>query len=143
MDPLDRPVQAATLHQLADQELLDREAALEILEEGPEAKVWLGLADKLFAFSGAALIGAAVIYLVAFNWDKLDRFSHFALVAVPLFLTVLFAAWRFPGVSAYSALVASWLLTGALLALFGQTYQTGADPFQLFGAWALLTLPWA
>ncbi|GIU50545.1 DUF2157 domain-containing protein [Shewanella sp. KT0246] len=31
---------------------------------------------------------------------------------------------------------------GVLLALFGQTYQTGADPWQLFFNWALLILPW-
>ena len=31
--------------------------------------------------------------------------------------------------------------TGALLALFGQTYQTGADVYELFLTWALLGLP--
>ena len=30
---------------------------------------------------------------------------------------------------------------GALFAYFGQTYQTGADPWQLFAVWALLALP--
>jgi len=30
---------------------------------------------------------------------------------------------------------------GALFAYFGQTYQTGADPWQLFALWALLGLP--
>src|SRR5690606_8361253 len=34
------------------------------------------------------------------------------------------------------------VLLGALLALVGQTYQTGADPWQLFALWALLMLPW-
>jgi uncharacterized membrane protein len=35
--------------------------------------------------------------------------------------------------------------TGALFAYFGQTYQTGADPWQLFALWAVLALPlcWA
>jgi uncharacterized membrane protein len=33
------------------------------------------------------------------------------------------------------------LILGALLALFGQTYQTGADPWQLFATWAMLILP--
>lgn len=37
----------------------------------------------------------------------------------------------------------SGLFLGALLALIGQTYQTGADTWQLFGWWALLLLPWA
>ncbi|TMH00920.1 MAG: DUF2157 domain-containing protein, partial [Betaproteobacteria bacterium] len=32
---------------------------------------------------------------------------------------------------------------GGLLAFFGQTYQTGADPWQLFALWALLALPLA
>ena len=30
---------------------------------------------------------------------------------------------------------------GALFAYFGQTYQTGADPWQLFALWAALSLP--
>jgi uncharacterized membrane protein len=38
-------------------------------------------------------------------------------------------------------LLAAFLLTGALLALFGQTYQTGADVYELFLAWAALGLP--
>jgi uncharacterized membrane protein len=34
------------------------------------------------------------------------------------------------------------IFTGVLLALYGQTYQTGADPWQLFFNWSLLILPW-
>jgi uncharacterized membrane protein len=33
------------------------------------------------------------------------------------------------------------LTIGGLFAYFGQTYQTGADPWQLFAVWALLALP--
>ncbi len=35
------------------------------------------------------------------------------------------------------------MLVGALLALVGQIYQTGADTFELFAAWGLAILPWA
>ena len=35
------------------------------------------------------------------------------------------------------------ILLGALLALLGQTYQTGADTWELFAWWAVLLLPWA
>ncbi|HEY6123036.1 MAG TPA: DUF2157 domain-containing protein, partial [Steroidobacteraceae bacterium] len=35
----------------------------------------------------------------------------------------------------------AFIATGALLALFGQTYQTGADIYELFLTWALLGLP--
>jgi uncharacterized membrane protein len=34
------------------------------------------------------------------------------------------------------------LLVGALLALTGQVYQTGADSYLLFGWWAALITPW-
>ena len=34
------------------------------------------------------------------------------------------------------------LLVGALLALVGQTYQTGADTFELFAVCAAAILPW-
>ncbi|WP_290437262.1 DUF2157 domain-containing protein [Aeromonas caviae] len=40
-------------------------------------------------------------------------------------------------------LLALALNLGALLALVGQTYQTGADPWQLFATWALMLLPLA
>lgn len=47
------------------------------------------------------------------------------------------------GVPAFAgALFLACVVTGGLLALLGQTYQTGADPWTLFGWWALLIVPW-
>ncbi len=34
------------------------------------------------------------------------------------------------------------IATGALLALIGQIYQTGADIWQLFAIWVALIIPW-
>jgi uncharacterized membrane protein len=42
-----------------------------------------------------------------------------------------------------AALSLAVLVSGALLALYGQAYQTGADLYELFFAWAALTLPFA
>jgi uncharacterized membrane protein len=39
-------------------------------------------------------------------------------------------------------LVVLSILVGTLLALVGQTYQTGADSWELFFYWALFILPW-
>jgi len=51
--------------------------------------------------------------------------------------------WRGVDAPASKALLlAASLFTGALLALVGQTYQTGADPWELFAVWALCILPW-
>jgi uncharacterized membrane protein len=54
-------------------------------------------------------------------------------------LYCIYARRRLP---ASAALAAVSLLCGALLALFGQVYQTGADTWQLFAVWALCILPW-
>ena len=68
-----------------------------------------------------------------------------------LALSAVIAAWwpgaceatgvRRHGVGAL--LVLAGLFLGALLALLGQIYQTGADTWELFAWWALLLLPWA
>src|SRR6267378_1329911 len=41
-----------------------------------------------------------------------------------------------------ASLLVACILLGALLALFGQTYQTGADTWELFANWAGLIVPW-
>ena len=41
-----------------------------------------------------------------------------------------------------AALLVAAILLGVLLALFGQTYQTGADTWELFATWAALITPW-
>ncbi len=52
--------------------------------------------------------------------------------------------WRLglDGIAGKVTLLAASLFVGGLLALIGQTYQTGADTFELFAAWAVLILPW-
>src|SRR5690606_7868625 len=41
-----------------------------------------------------------------------------------------------------ASLFAACLLVGALLALVGQTYQSGADTYELSLVWAVLITPW-
>lgn len=141
--PLDRPVTAAALHAVADAGLLDRPAAAARLTSGPTPAEWLRLADVGLALGGAGLCGAAVIYVVAFNWDELGRFIQFGILAVALVAAGALSIWRFPSVSAKASLFAAFLLTGAFMSLFGQTYQTGVDPWQLFAGWSALTVAWA
>lgn len=100
--------------------------------------LWL---SRLTAVLAAALIGLGVIVWLAANWDSLGRIAQFGLVQALMLGCGLFAlsrpAWRAP------AGLLLLLLSGGLLALVGQTYQTGADPWQLFALWALLGLPLA
>ena len=115
--------------------------ATEIL---PDGKVWLRFINHLLLWLGALAIAFAAVFFIAYNWDDLDRFTKFGMVEALIALALL-AHWKLYEnnlVAKVTLLIASIFL-GVLLALYGQTYQTGADPWQLFFNWALLMLPWA
>ena len=121
----------------------DVRKALEVGGALPSAAQWRQFLDRLLLFMGAVLLGAGVVFFLAYNWQDLGRFAKFGLVEVPLAAT-LGALWHFglDRPAGKAALVLAALLAGALLALIGQTYQTGADTFELFAAWAVAVLPW-
>ena len=90
------------------------------------------------------MLGAALVFFLAYIWHDLGRFAKFALTETALLLALsAVARIGLEATSGKAALLAAAIFTGALLALIGQTYQTGADPFELFAAWALAILPWA
>ncbi len=118
----------------------------EAMQEGgaiPTADQWRGFLDRLFLFMGAVLLGAGVIFFFAFNWQAMGRFAKFALVEAPV-LVALFFVWRIglDRIAGKAALLAGALVVGAVFALIGQTYQTGADTWELFAVWAAAILPW-
>lgn len=99
------------------------------------------LAQLPMALAGLAglLCGLGLIFAIAAHWDDLPRAMQFALLqaAVALGAVGLIAAPRLRLPLGLWCLLAA----GGLLAFFGQTYQTGADAWQLFALWALLSLP--
>lgn len=132
------------LHELTEAHRLDDAAARRLeaiaaLDAEPVAlQRWLPLGLAALA---AALLGLGLIFWIAAQWDTLGRFGRFAVLQAAVLALGLGALWR-PAWRAPLALVVL-LATGALFAFFGQTYQTGADPWQLFALWAVLTLPLA
>ncbi len=110
----------------------------------PTPAGWQHHIDHFLLALGSLLILAGVAAFFAWNWAELGRLAKFGLIEGGLLITALLA-WRFgfdsPG--GRVALLATGFLIGVLLALFGQTYQTGADPYGLFLTWAALTLPLA
>jgi len=85
-----------------------------------------------------------VIVFFAFNWQALHKFTRFGVLALLISALAVFA-WRRPDGDAAgrAALFGAQMITGALLAVIGQVYQTGADAWQLFAWWTLLAVPWA
>ncbi len=120
------------------------ELALDLTGSRPDARAWLGFAANLLRAAGVGALGAGIIFFVAANWQDYGVMGRFAILQVAFALCAGLALWRPPPqVIGQSALLVATLLTGALLALFGQSYQTGADVYELFIAWAALALPFA
>lgn len=118
----------------AERARLEHLAGLDAEPAGLNRTLPLGI-----AVLAAALLGLALIFWVAANWTSLGRFGRFALLQGVV--VVMGAAALRPGRSRAPLALVAWLATGGLFAYFGQTYQTGADPWQLFALWAALTLP--
>ena len=122
------------------------------IKVGPELHAWRQFLSRGTLWLGIWLLGAAVICGVAANWEALSKTQRFVGAQGLLAVCVVAAAWlgwRFRAaddVRRYGSdalLALAGLLLGALLALLGQTYQTGADTWELFAWWGVLLLPWA
>ncbi|MES2070145.1 MAG: DUF2157 domain-containing protein [Pseudomonadota bacterium] len=117
-------------------------AALQLAGITPTTRDWRRFFDRLCLWLGAIFLAAAVIFFFAYNWQEMGRFAKFGLVEA-LIAGAALLAWRLDlqRTTGKAALLFITLLIGALLALVGQTYQTGADTYELFAVWALAALP--
>lgn len=116
--------------------------AFAIATASPDARSWRVFLTRALLIVGAGLVLAGVISFMAYNWSRVGRFGKFAGIELAIVAATLFALKRLPTLLGEIALFAAAILVGALLAVFGQTYQTGADPYGLFAAWLLIILPW-
>lgn len=110
----------------------------------PDRMDWRRWLDRALLILGTALLCAGVIVFFAFNWAALHKFTKFGLLAALLTLLAGFASLRpTDDMAGRAALGGAQIMSGVLMAVIGQTYQTGADAWQLFALWTLLALPWA
>lgn len=130
------------LHALGIEHQLSRTQHQALLALAEPADAPPRLAERLGPAAGllaALLVGFGVVMWVAANWAEWGRPLHFALIQ-GLVLVSLAGVWLLPRARGGLGLLAL-LAQGGLFAYFGQTYQTGADPWQLFALWAVLALP--
>ncbi|GFE82767.1 hypothetical protein GCM10011487_47670 [Steroidobacter agaridevorans] len=96
---------------------------------------------RVLQLAGVLSLAAGLVFFIAANWQDIGVTGRFALIQVVIVVSVALGLWKPPphALGRYTLLMA-FIATGALLALFGQTYQTGADVYELFLSWALLGL---
>lgn len=109
----------------------------------PSRTDWLNFFHRLTLWLGAIFFAIGVIFFFAYNWQAMGRYAKFGLVEI-LIIASLVICWRldFKSVATQALLLFASLLIGALFALVGQTYQTGADTYELFTVWSMAILPW-
>uniref|UniRef100_UPI004048E427 DUF2157 domain-containing protein n=1 Tax=Rheinheimera sp. TaxID=1869214 RepID=UPI004048E427 len=135
----DQLLQWTEQQQLSPQQL---QQASELFALQPATSDWLTQANRLLLMAAVVLLGSALIFFFAYNWPLLHHLAKLGLAGTAVLLSgvtaLLCPADSLPR---RAALLACAILSGALLALIGQTYQTGADIWQLFAGWAALITP--
>ena len=125
---------------------IQKENIKEVLEQTsltPTSTRWYAFLDQMVLWIGALSLAFALMFFMAYNWSEFGNFGKFLLVESLMALTIgVYLYLKVEKLSAKVMLTLSSILLGVLLALVGQTYQTGADPWQLFFYWAVLMLPW-
>lgn len=138
VNPRQATYELAANHALSQEQTRELQGLAGLNDEPAGMAFWL---PRICAVLAAALIGFGIIFWLAANWADLGRTLKFSLLESLIGISLLGAILR-PAAKTPCLLLA--LLTqGGTLAFFGQTYQTGADPWQLFALWSLLALPLA
>ncbi len=110
----------------------------------PTKHQWLGFLQLAMLWLAVIALCSGIIFFFAYNWQDMSRFNKFALVETAIVLSCIgYVRLSFHPQMKTAMLMSLSLCIGALLAVVGQTYQTGADPWQLFAIWSLLMLPLA
>ncbi len=140
------PPTAQTLLRLHQRGILDPPAlrrALALAFPAPSRARWEAFLGILLLVLGAGYLVSGIYFFFAYNWASLPPFAKLGLLEALVAAAVGVACWRgLDRPAGKIALSAAALLVGALVALCGQLYQTGADSYELFLYWALLIAGW-
>jgi uncharacterized membrane protein len=135
------------LEGLAEKGALNRagfERALVLAGYIPTAEPWRHFLDYSLLALAVAFSLSGIIFFFAFNWAEMHRFTKFGLVEVGILHCLGFAYYQgLNTLTGKAGLIGAAVLMGALLAVQGQVYQTGADAYTLFLYWAVFITGWA
>jgi len=131
---------------LARNRLLDwraYERALKIIGFTPSADKWNRFLNILLLILGAGFTVCGIYFFFAYNWADMHRFVKLGIIQFFIVgLIIAVSAVSLEKLTGKIVLTVAGILIGALLAVFGQIYQTGADSYRLFLFWTILMAGW-
>jgi uncharacterized membrane protein len=134
------------IHLLGTHGDMSKPAALHLLQRFvyPGTTAWMHFLRYVLLAMGLGFLLAGIVFFFAYNWADMHRYAKLGIVAGLLLMSVLISLsgqlllrvrrWF---------LLAATILTGTLISVYGQIYQTGADTFDFFLAWTTFSLCWA
>ncbi|MEM8528949.1 MAG: DUF2157 domain-containing protein, partial [Bacteroidota bacterium] len=104
---------------------------------------WRDFVRFLLVGGGMAFLVSGIIFFFAYNWADMHKFTKLGLVQGVLVLMVLASVFfKIDKQIQNIVLTGASMLVGAVFAVFGQIYQTGADAYDLFLGWTLFIALW-
>ena len=106
------------------------------------AQQWKEFGYYALLICGVGFLVSGIGFFFAFNWDQMTATVKFSIVGLGIVLSAYGAITsRVKEAINKISLVATSVLIGVLLAVFGQTYQTGANAYDLFLTWLIVITP--
>lgn len=105
---------------------------------------WRRFLNLLLPALGVSFMVSGILFFFAYNWTDLNKFAKLGMIEALLVgavALVLFTRWNLP--IKQIILTGASFLVGALFAVYGQIYQTGANAYDFFLGWTLFVTLWA
>jgi uncharacterized membrane protein len=104
---------------------------------------WQKFIRILFMGAGTGFLVAGIVFFFAYNWASLHRFVKIGLAQGLVIATII--PVLLPKIDQQIRnimLTGASVVVGALFAVFGQVYQTGANAYDFFLAWTVFITVW-
>jgi len=106
-------------------------------------EAWQQFLQLFFISLGIGFMVSGIVFFFAYNWADLHRFVKMGLIELLIVATTCLVLFLKINITTRNIiLTGSAILVGALFAVFGQVYQTGANAYDFFLAWTLFITLW-
>lgn len=104
---------------------------------------WKMFLRLFFITLGVGFTTSGIIFFFAYNWVDLNKFVKIGLIEGLIVVTTLVVLFsKLNPVVKHILLTGYVVLTGGLIAVFGQIYHTGANAYDFFLLWTVLVTLW-
>ncbi|PIF47497.1 putative membrane protein DUF2157 [Chryseobacterium sp. 52] len=138
-------IQREDIHMISRHSNMTEQEIANALKENVynDQAMWQKFLRLLLITLGIGFTTAGIIFFFAYNWADLNKFVKLGITEILVIATtVIVLLPKINTTTKNIVLTGSSFLVGALFAVFGQIYQTGANAYDFFLAWTLFITLW-